>query len=451
MSTGTTQGWFIAIDITVSAGGQVMTMKHYAAAALLAALTAGSTPAQAAGRTDVDADLLRELKRMIEQQQIQLDRQAAEIAALKEQLAGAGEALAGKADKAEMEGLDEAAYSSFDNVDVRFYGQFDPALLWADNGESSKTYVVDNVHSQTRFGLRASVAGIDRWNLGGRLEIGITGNSSNDVNQYYTYDATGDTFKLRWAEISFSDDRYGKLSLGKGDSASNNTAEIDLSGTSVAMQDKTLWMAGGTLWYQSAADRLSELRVKDIYNGFDGLSRTDRIRYDAPEIAGFSAAGSYSSGDAFDGSLWYTGEFAGTSLEAGIGIANPGDLMEDAELLYTGSASVLFPVGFSATFSGGLLEKSAAGMDDAAFWWAKLGYLKQFFDNAATAFSIDYGEAQNYTLNDDTGTTWALAAVHNVYPWHTEFYAIYRMYLADSDSADFDDVNAFMAGARLKF
>ena len=49
----------------------------------------------------------------------------------------------------------------------------------------------------------------------------------------------------------------------------------------------------------------SEIEVKDVYNGFDGLSRTDRIRYDTPELGGFSLAGSYSSGDAFDGSIWY--------------------------------------------------------------------------------------------------------------------------------------------------
>jgi len=90
-------------------------------------------------------------------------------------------------------------------------------------------------------------------------------------------------------------------------------------------------------------------------------------------------------------------------------------------------------------------------MDDATYWWAKLGYLTQFRDNATTAFSIDYGESANITANDENGKTWALAAVHDVETWSTEFYAIYRMYMADSDTADYDDVNSIMAGARLKF
>ena len=430
----------------------MFTAKTYVKAAILATLTLiCSAQAQASGGGTLDSDMLRELKRMIEQQQAQIDKQAAEIAALKEQLAGNSEALAVKADKADVEGLDRVVSSSSANVNVSLYGQFNPALLYADNGDSSKTYVVDNVHSQTRFGLRATVAATEAWKIGGRLEYGITGNGSFDVNNWYTHDATEDTFKLRWAEISFAHDTYGKLSLGKGDSASNNSAEIDISGTAVAMQDKTLWMGGATLWYDGTTGILSEIRVKDIFNGFDGLSRTDRIRYDTPEFAGFSLAGSYSSGDAFDGSVWYSREFAGTKVVSGLAVANPGDIMPEGKLLYTGSASILFPLGISATFSGGLMEKEDEDLDDATIWWAKLGYLTSFYDGAETAFSVDYGETKSINLNGEEGSTWALAAVHDVEAWGTEFYAIYRLYMADAKTADFDDVNSVMAGARLKF
>ncbi len=426
--------------------------KRYTKAAAVGALMLFcSAQALAGGNSNVDSDMLNELKRMIEQQQVQIDKQAAEIAALKEQLAGHSEKIGAKADKTEVEKLDKVAYSSFSNVDVSLYGQFNPAMLYVNNGDSSKMYVVDNVHSQTRLGLRAAVDTMSGWKVGGRFEFGITGNSSYDVNSYYTEDSSDEFFKLRWAEISFANDRFGKISLGKGDSASNSTAEVDISGTIVAMQDKTLWMAGATLWYDGSADMLSEKEVKDIYNGFDGLSRTDRIRYDTPTFAGFSLAGAYSSGDAFDGSIWYSRKFSGTKVAAGLGVANPGDVIPDGDLLYTGSTSVLFPMGISATFSGGLLDKTDEALDDATFWWTKLGYLTKFYESTTTAFSIDYGETENYTANDEKGRTWALAAVHDIEDWGTEFYAIYRMYMADVKEDDFDDVNSVMAGARLKF
>lgn len=410
-----------------------------------------SAQALAGGDTKLDSDMLHELKRMIEQQQAQIDQQAAEIAALKEQLGGNTEAIAVKADKAETENLDKVAYSSRANVNVSLYGQFNPAALYVNNGDSSKLYVVDNTHSQSRLGLRARVDTTSGWQVGGRFEFGISGNASDDVNNWYTENASEEFFVLRWAEISFTGESYGKFSLGKGDSASNNTAEIDMSGTAVAMQDKTRWMASATLWYDGSADVLSELEVKDIFNGFDGQSRTDRIRYDTPAFAGFSLAGSYSSGDAFDGSAWYSREFSGTKVAAGLGVANPGDIIPGADLLYTGSASVLFPVGISATFSGNLLDKKEEGLDDATLWWTKLGYKTSFYDAATSAFSIDYGESENISLNDEKGSTWALAAVHDMHEWGTEFYAIYRMYTADSKRGDFDDVNSVMAGARLKF
>ena len=125
--------------------------------------------------------------------------------------------------------------------------------------------------------------------------------------------------------------------------------------------------------------------------------------------------------------------------------------MAGTDLLYTGSASVLFPLGISATFAGNLMEKKEEGFDDATLWWAKLGYKTNFYEGATTAFSLDYGESESISVNDEKGSTWALAAVHDVTDWGTEFYAIYRMYMADSDRGEFDDVNALMAGARLRF
>ena len=425
--------------------------KYLPACAFGALISFCSVQAFAGGNTKLDSDLLHELKRMIEQQQAQIDQQAAEIAALKEQLGGNTEAIAVKADKEDIEDLDKVAYSSFANVNVSLYGQFNPAALYVNNGDSSKLYVVDNVHSQSRLGLRARVDTTSGWQVGGRFEFGISGNASTDVNSWYTESASEEFFKLRWAEISFAKESYGKFSLGKGDSASNSTAEIDMSGTAVAMQDKTLWMASGTLWYDGSSDILSELEVKEIYNGFDGLSRTDRIRYDTPVFGGFSLAGSYSSGDAFDGSVWYSREFSGTRVAAALGVANPGDIMVGTDLLYTGSASILFPLGISATFSGSNMEKQEEGLDDATVWWAKLGYKTSFYEGATTAFSLDYGESENISVNDEKGSTWALAAVHDIRDWGTEFYAIYRRYMADSERGDFDDVNSVMAGARLRF
>ncbi len=430
-----------------------MKIKTYARIAAGAAVVLClGTQVQASGSGTADNNMLQELKRMIEQQQAQLDKQAAEIAALKEKLSGTTEALATKADKEALKDTDKMVTSSYSNVNLSLYGQINRALMYVNNGDTSKWYSVDNTNSQSRLGLLASVDTASGWLVGGRIEYGIVSNGSSDVSQLNTTNATSDNFKLRWAEISFKHDAYGKLSLGKGDSASNNTAEIDLSGTAVATYAAIPDMAGSSLWYQGATDTLSSRKIKNVYNDFDGLSRTDRVRYDTPSFAGFQASASASSGDAFDGSLWYNRDFNGTKVAAGFGAANPGDIMPGVDVNYSTSASILFPMGFNATLSYGYQDLSDDSHDNPSNWWGKLGYRTTFYQGSSTAFSVDYGETADLQNNGDKAKVFSLAAVHNIEDWGTEFYAVWRTHQLDTDSStDYDDINVFMTGARLKF
>jgi len=429
-----------------------MKMKTYARIAAGAALALClTTQAQASGSGTMDDNMLQELKRMIEQQQAQIDKQASEIAALKEQLGGNTEALATKADKGDTGATDKMVTSSFKNVNVSLYGQINRAMMYADNGDSSKWYSVDNTNSQTRFGLLASVESDLGWIMGGRIEYGIVSNGSSDVNQIDNYNATSANFKLRWAEISLKNEKFGKISLGKGSTATDNTAETDLSGTSVANYVSIPDMAGSMLWYDSVTNRLTNREISDVFNDMDGLGRQDRIRYDTPSFGGLTAAVSGSSGDAFDGALFYSRSFNGTKVAAAFGIANPGDLIANTDVQYSGSASVLLPMGLNATFSAALRDLKDDNRDDATNWWGKLGYKTKFYEAATTAFSVAYGETSNLATNDEKGKAWSLAAVHNITDWATEFYMVYRNHQLDSDFVDYDDINVFMAGARLKF
>ncbi len=395
--------------------------------------------------------MFQELKRMIELQQTQLNKQAAEIADLKKQLAGNSETLTTKADKGEIEGTEKTVTSSLSNVNLSLYGHVNKGILYGDNGDSSDWYFVDNTNSQTRLGLKAALDTAGGWSVGGRIEYGIVSNGSSDVNQFNTHDATSSSFKLRWAEFSFKKDTFGKISLGKGSSASDGTAEIDLSGTTVAAYASISDMAGGLLWYEGSTDTLSDLKVKDVYSDFDGLGRTDRLRYDTPSFGGFSLAASASSGDAFDGAALFSRKFGETKVAAAFGVADPGDLNTSTDIQYSGSASVLLPMGLNATFSAAYRDLADSNRDNPTNWYTKLGYKTKFYDAASTAFSIDYGETADLKADGDTAKTWAVAAVHNVTDWATEFYLVYRNHKLNRDYNDFDYIHAFMVGARLKF
>ncbi|THB73179.1 MAG: hypothetical protein D6B25_15540 [Desulfobulbaceae bacterium] len=430
-----------------------MRVKRYAriAAGTVLAVCLASQ-AYASGSPMADNNMLQELKRMLEQQQAQIDRQAAEIQALKEQLKGNDEKIAGKADKQDLDGADKLVSSSFTDVNVSLYGHINRALLYGNNGDSSNWYSVDNTNSQTRLGLKAAVDTTSGWQVGGRIEYGIVSNGSSDVNQEQTYNATDDNFKLRWADLSFKESNFGKISLGKGSSATDGSAEYDLSGTSIAAYNSIGDMAGSMLWYDNDTNTRTTIRIKDVYSNFDGLGRTDRIRYDTPSLAGLSAAFSASSGHAFDGALIYSRDYGGTKVATAIGIANPGNLNRSTDVQYSGSASVLLASGLNFSFSAGSRELDDDIVRDNPFsWWGKLGYKTKFYDGTTTAFSVDYGQTENLRADDDTAKSFSVAAVHNVADWGTEFYMIYRNHQLDADGYDFDSIDTFMAGARVKF
>ncbi len=69
----------------------------------------------------------------------------------------------------------------------------------------------------------------------------------------------------------------------------------------------------------------------------------------------------------------------------------------------------------------------------------------------STAFAIDYGDYNEVAQNNDDATSWGLMAVQNFSDWGTDIYALFRNYELSRTSASYDDIDVFMAGARVKF
>jgi hypothetical protein len=304
-----------------------------------------ATGAQAGGGMDVS--MIQELRKLIEQQQKQLDRQGAEIAKLKEQLGGAAQHVEQKVDKAELEELDveKMVTSRFKYVDVNLYGHLNKGILWSENGDSSKVFFVDNSNSQSRIGINASVVPSDDLTVGGKIEYGIKSNASADVSQTDTNDATSVNWNLRHADIFFNSKTFGKISIGHGSTASDGTAEIDLSGTSVVSYSDMPAISGGQYFYDSVTYTLTDIQVKNVYTNMDGLGRDDRFRYDTPYYSGFTLSSSAVSGDAYDAAIRYSRIYGETKVAAAVAWAKPADSKLSVKHQYDGSMSLLFATG----------------------------------------------------------------------------------------------------------
>ena len=337
-----------------------------------------------------------------------------------------------------------------DKVAVKLYGHVNRALLVSNDGNDTDYYNVDNANSQSRLGIDGVAKINDHLSIGSKIELGLKSNLSGDVDQKNK----NPSFDIneRVLEMFITHDRFGKLSIGQGHTASDGSSEVDLSGTSVIGYSFISGVAGGQLFFDKKTKSLSDTRIRNVFQNMDGLARQDRIRYDSPIYNGFQGSGSINNDDGGDLVLRYSGKFGDTRVAAAGAWASPGDQIPNVDNQYNGSASVLFGMGLNFTVAGGYRDlKDARSGDDASFIYGKVGYRRSFFSFGDTAFSVDFGRFDDVVQTKDEADTIGTQIVQNLDPWGSEWYLGYRYHSLDREDEDFDDINAFMSGFRVKF
>ncbi|UCD77759.1 MAG: hypothetical protein JSW26_20445 [Desulfobacterales bacterium] len=325
-------------------------------------------------------------------------------------------------------------------VDFSISGQINRAALYADDGDSAKWFFVDNDNSSTRFRFSGSNDFEDGWKVGILWEVEMQSDPSNNVNMDDDGSDFGDVhFDER--KMEFWVEKWGRLWLGQGDMASNNTSEVDLSGTTVAAYSSVSDVGGGFEFKDDGVG--TGITVGDSRSNFDGLSRKDRVRYDTPKFYGAYASGSVGNNSIWDAALNYAADFGWAKFAAAGGWADGGTSQSwDSQI--SSSASILFNFGLNFTASYAVRDQN--GKDP---WniFGKVGY--QFLEKHAA--SVQWSRTENYSAKDDKGDTFGLAYVFS--PWQSvEFYGTYYLHMLDRDQgSNPDDINVFMVGGRVKF
>ena len=421
-----------------------------------------------------DEAMLQRMEALIRNQQRQIEAQARAIEKLQQQVGTLSEAAvreASEAAKAEVATSgsvppDVVRNQNGDKVSLKLYGHANRAWLWADDGDSSDHYFVDNDNSSSRMGALAEARVTDDITFGGRFEIEYQSNPSNVVNQDDKNpgdSGDGNGFDERWIDAQIASARLGKLYIGKGSTASDDTAEIDLSGTGVVATSSIEDMAGGIRFYDDDTNTLSSTTIAKIFDNFDGLGRRNRVRYDSPVFWGFSLQGSVLS-DGGDVALKYASRWGENwKFAAAVAYANPqatgdGDTIDDQ---FNGSASLLHSSGLNLTVAGAYADlkhdltnpDGSDRSDDPTFYYAKLGYRGRLFKVGETRFSVDYGRNDDRDQEDDEATTAGAAIVQDFSQFGMEYYLAYRWHELDrgEGSTDFDDIQTVMSGVRVKF
>ena len=337
-----------------------------------------------------------------------------------------------------------------ENVKLAITGQVNRAVLYADDGADSDLFHVDNDNSSTRVRFTGMGRFNDDITVGTQFEVQFESNSSSDIEMDESGNVSPNNFTKRKLELYFDSKKLGKLWLGQGDTASNHTARVDVSGTYVIAGSAVEKLAGG-LYFRDTDSGASIVRIKNAYNEFDGLSREDRLRYDAPGFRGLQASGSLIQGGAWDVALRYAVDLKpiDTRIAAAAAYADGGG--EFGYNQYNGSMSALHASGISLTLAAGKRDFDDGNSKNAVTYYGKLGYQFEPFDFGRTAFSIDYGRSADLAAEGDEFESWGLFMVQRVDKIATELYVGYRNHDLDRPGRSIEDIDVGVAGARIKF
>ena len=437
-----------------------------------AALALLATPAAAQGP---DAAKLSELTRIIEQQQKMIEAQASTLEALKTQV----EALqtTTQANKAAVTATTEKVAktteqvqqvvrqveqadtppkmvtSGSDTVKLAVSGQVNRAVMLAGDGEQTDLFHVDNDHSSTRVRFVGTGKPTEDITVGAQVEVQFESNSSGNVDQNNeNNEVTTNSFTERKLELYFDHKTFGRLWLGQGETASDGTSHVDLSGTDLIAYAAIHDLAGSLLFRNSTTNALTAIEIADAYDDIDGLSRDDRIRYDSPKFQGFQLSLGHVQGGENDYALRYSGQWGDFKTAAAVAWANIASTSTSTDYQSNGSGSVLHdPTGFSLTLAGGQAKAKAAGRANPTFFYSKVGWQKKLFEVGNSYFSIDYAFSNDRAQNDDEFQTIGVGAVQKLDAWGTELYAGFRNHQMNRTAVQLDDINVGMVGARVKF
>ena len=344
--------------------------------------------------------------------------------------------------------------SSGNKNQLFMYGMVTRALLFADDGDRHNLFHIDGGVENSRLGWIAEGRLNDDITAGAHVEMDIPlSNAAGDVNLTDTEqtDDAAAAWGIRIQEVSATHRRFGKLSLGQGDTASTDRVVIDLSGSDLAAGNNPADMAGGIQFYNRTTGART-VTIGDVIDKVDGIDKDDRIRYDLPTFRGFNLGLSHTNNGAVDIGGGYGAEFGSFEVEAAAFYANVSSTDADQQDMWGGSGSIKHKSGLSLTVTGAVKGQKAAGRDDPNYLWGKIGYSAGLMDIGETHFGVSYGQYNDFSQNGDEATSLGFGIVQDLEPIGSNLWLLVRNHELDRAGTDsFDDIFIVSTGVLFNF
>ncbi|MFN0219184.1 MAG: porin [Hyphomicrobium sp.] len=402
-------------------------------------------------------------------------------------------------------------------VKLEVSGHVNEAIMIWDDGDEQNAYVVTNDNARTRFRFKGEAKIDADWKAGYLLEIGLrTAHSGRFTQDDDSGDGAG-LLDIRHSVWYLDNKSYGRLWVGLTGGASEGITEINQAATKDVLkysdpEDTGLGLFlksdGVTLGTGSGATATGfqwRRLLRDNGNQPGEGRRYNLVRYDTPELMGFTGTAAWGEDDTWDVGIRYKGEFGDFKLAAGIAygentdgtgqtgfqcvgnISSTGAGDRDCEQL-GGSASVMHsPSGIYVNFAAGYLEDNfiegdtgvlvpvAARDDRHTFYageigieqkWNSLGkttIFGQYFMNEGGTQDRDVrlgiGGVNQGDVQDSELESFGVGIVQGIDAAAMHVYLTYRHYEGEvtANNAgvvtdfDLDDLDVVMGGAIIRF
>ncbi len=357
-------------------------------------------------------------------------------------------------------------------VSLTLYGHVNEAVLFWDDGDESNAYIVNNQNDQSNFGFTGDARITSDWTAGYSILIRLQNSLSGEVSQDDD-DTDLDSFLL-WESYWFLESKtYGKVSVGLASRVSDGAPENDLSETGLAGYAGVQDIGGGLALRRSSDAAAISVGWGDIYSHFNG-DTASVIRYDTPEIAGFTFSASWGEDDLWDVGVSYEGKAGNVAIAGAVAYTQNtdetgqfGDGGEPDFSIVVGSLALLHePSGFNALIAAGVqsfdnavvdADGATRGVEDASFIYTKLGLITNLNSLGHTAFFAEYGYFQDFVsagadaalvaeldgsggaavrITGNEAQVWGAGVVQKIEAADMDIYLGYRYHEADFDLVD---------------
>ncbi len=367
--------------------------------------------------------------------------------------------------------------SSGSKMKIKLYGQVARVFGIVDDGDATTFKTGENGNTATRMGMDARGKINNDVSVRTRFEYAVQSGSTAGGSQFENQGGDQSRFTVRHLDVIVSSKKFGAVWIGRGDSASNGTSELQavsaidsgrLGGTTASLISS----------YRVLSTNSSATRdvgsVGSYFNNFDGADRTNRIRYDTPTFFGFKAGADFIDKHNFDAALHYSGKIAGTTVKGAVGLchtrggqsAGGGACFGNGSTIkaitqVNGSVAVLTPIGIGGAFSAGnqwreLSSAAASSVNNSAYniqpsilYTTKLNQL----GNTTFEYAFEYCKHCSTSKKDSSGLAHSLMLMQQVDSVGGDYFLTFRYFDIDTgvSGQNTEGLYFFGGGFRQRF